>query len=71
MKTYVDNVCRQIIERHVIRNLPDVFHPTAVLRLSDKEVERIAADPVTKIERRKEVCILVKILSEAIEDLQN
>jgi hypothetical protein len=24
MKTFVDNVCRQVIERHLLRTLPDV-----------------------------------------------
>ncbi|KAA8646750.1 uncharacterized protein ATNIH1004_005425 [Aspergillus tanneri] len=27
MKTFVDNICRQVVERHIINKLPDVFSP--------------------------------------------
>ncbi|PVH68616.1 hypothetical protein DL98DRAFT_440849, partial [Cadophora sp. DSE1049] len=34
---FVDNVCCQVIERHVLCNLPDVFSPPMIMSFSDEE----------------------------------
>ncbi|KAI1915898.1 hypothetical protein LOZ65_005351 [Ophidiomyces ophidiicola] len=70
MKTFVDNVCRQVIERHIVSKLPNVFNPTTVLSLTDKELQKIAAEPGSKTERRKELTHLVSMLKESLDDLQ-
>lgn len=70
MKTFVDNVCRQVIERHIISKLPNIFHPTAVVQFSDEDVERIAMEQKSTIERRRELKTLVKILNEGLNDLR-
>ncbi|WEW55157.1 hypothetical protein PRK78_000586 [Emydomyces testavorans] len=70
MKTFVDNVCRQVIERHTVSKLPAVFHPTMALALSDKDVERIAAEPATRTHQRKELSNLISMLTESLDDLQ-
>ncbi|PVH71731.1 putative dynamin GTPase [Cadophora sp. DSE1049] len=40
LKTFVDNVCRQVVERHILSTLPNIFAPTTVmeLRLAWKQV---------------------------------
>ncbi|KFY61302.1 hypothetical protein V496_05072 [Pseudogymnoascus sp. VKM F-4515 (FW-2607)] len=47
LKTFVDNVCRQVIERHILSNLSNVFSPTTVMSFLDKELLRIASEPET------------------------
>ncbi|QKX57599.1 uncharacterized protein TRUGW13939_04717 [Talaromyces rugulosus] len=69
-KTFVDNVCRQVIERHIVRRLPSIFDPTVVLKMSDEEVQRIAAEPTDKLERRKELTALVDALQQSLIDLR-
>jgi hypothetical protein len=70
MKTFVDNVCRQVIERHIVRNLPSIFDPMVVLRMSDEEVQRIAAETTDKLETRKELTALVDALQQNVIDLR-
>ncbi|EEH40547.2 hypothetical protein PAAG_09000 [Paracoccidioides lutzii Pb01] len=69
MKTFVDNVCRQIMERHIVRNLRHLFTPTDVLAFSDEEVELIASEPNSRQDRRKELKILEKHLEESFFEL--
>lgn len=71
MKTFVDNICRQVIERHIIAKLPAVFHPTTVSRLPDEEITRIAAESTRNTERRKELSNLVNMLTGSLKDLQS
>ncbi|KAK2820034.1 hypothetical protein FQN49_007786 [Arthroderma sp. PD_2] len=70
MKTFVDNVCRQVIERHLISKLPAIFTPTSVLEMSDREVERIAGEPADKMDRRNELANMIQMLTESLDDLQ-
>ena len=37
--TFIDNVCRQVIERHLLRNLPDIFLPQRIAGLGDEELQ--------------------------------
>lgn len=70
MKTFVDNVCRQVIERHIVRKLPSIFDPMVVFKMSDEEVQRIAAEPTDKLETRKELTVLVDSLEQSLIDLR-
>lgn len=70
MKTFVDNVCRQVVERHIMRKLPSIFEPSTVVRLSDEEIARIAMEPDKNIRRRKELQALVDALQSSLDDLQ-
>ncbi|KAK8008225.1 Interferon-induced GTP-binding protein Mx, partial [Apiospora marii] len=38
MKTFVDNICRQVVERHIRDRLPDVFNPSIVAQFSDEKI---------------------------------
>jgi hypothetical protein len=70
MKTFVDNVCRQVIERHIVAGLPDFFSPTTVMELSDEELLRIAAEPEQQKEKRAMLVQLAKSLRESLQHLR-
>lgn len=70
LKTFVDNVCRQVIERHILSNLPDVFSPTTVMSFSDEELLRIASEPETQRRQRQTLIALVQGLGDSLVYLQ-
>lgn len=43
MKTFVDSVCRQVVERHILAKLPNVFNPMTVSSYSDEDLVCLAA----------------------------
>ena len=45
LKTFVDNVCRQVIERHLLNPLPQVFCPEEVAAMDDDELYKILGFP--------------------------
>lgn len=69
MKTFVDNVCRQVVERHIMCKLRDVFTPTGVLKFLNHEVDLIASETSSKQEKRKELRILENSLRESLLEL--
>lgn len=70
MKTFVDNVCRQVVEHHLLRNLHSSFTPTTVLGFSDEELKRIASEPASRRERRRELRALQTIMQESSVELE-
>jgi len=70
MKTFVDNICRQVIERHLLCNLPDVFSPTAIMSLSDGELIQIASEPETQQRVRETLVALEQGLRDSLRHLQ-
>ncbi|KAH7117540.1 interferon-induced GTP-binding protein Mx [Dendryphion nanum] len=46
-KTFVANVTVQVVERHTMRGLEDIFSPIFVSRLSNIEIENIASEPAS------------------------
>lgn len=70
MKTFVDNICRQVIERHILSALPDLFAPTKVMSLSDEDLVRIATEPEKQREHRATLATLVQGLRDSLLDLQ-
>ncbi|KAJ9133186.1 Interferon-induced GTP-binding protein Mx-like protein [Pleurostoma richardsiae] len=70
MKTFVDNVCRQVIERHVLGALPKLFCPSTVSTFSDEELVRIGSEPESQRLRRTELGALVSGLRQSLLDLQ-
>ncbi|KAK1772242.1 dynamin [Phialemonium atrogriseum] len=71
MKTFVDNVCRQVIERHVLSRLPTLFCPKTASGFSDEELLRIGSEPENHRARRAELDSLVKALQQSLDDLQS
>lgn len=70
MKTFVDNTCRQVIERHILSALPELFAPVKVMCLSDDDLLRIASEPERQREQRSFLKILVQGLRDSLLDLQ-
>ena len=70
LKTFVDNVCKQVIERHLLRNLPDIFSPKIVAMYTDEELERIAMESPGVVEKRKQLSEQLANLKAGLEDLR-
>jgi hypothetical protein len=68
---FVDNVCKQVVERHLIRNMPKVFQPESIILLSDVDLRRIAAEPFDNTEKRQELRLLLENLKHSLNDLRN
>ncbi|KAK3696625.1 hypothetical protein LTR37_017878 [Vermiconidia calcicola] len=69
-KTFIDNVCRQVIERHLLRNLPEIFSPQRIAGLDDEELQRIAGERVDIVEKRKQLTEQVSNLKAGLNDLR-
>ncbi|KAJ5558985.1 dynamin GTPase [Penicillium sp. DV-2018c] len=69
MKTFVDNICRQVIERHIIAKLPSVFEPVLVSGYETEELLRMAAESAQVSARRDEARHFQKVLEKSLEDL--
>ncbi|SPO02993.1 related to dynamin GTPase [Cephalotrichum gorgonifer] len=70
MKTFVDNVCRQVIERHVLVPLPSLFCPTTVSKLSDEVLLRVGSEPEIQRARRAELGSLAQALRQSLVELR-
>lgn len=69
MKTFVDNVCRQVVERHILAKLAGVFEPVIVSSYSDDELVRLAAESPQISHRRVEARLLQEVLEQSLRDL--
>uniref|UniRef100_A0A093UMF5 Interferon-induced GTP-binding protein Mx2 n=1 Tax=Talaromyces marneffei PM1 TaxID=1077442 RepID=A0A093UMF5_TALMA len=69
MKTFVDNVCRQVIERHILAKLPNVFDPITVSAYVDDDLVRLAAESHQTRNRRNEALRLQEALERSLRDL--
>lgn len=69
MKTFVDNLCRQVIERHILATLADVFDSTVVSAYSDEELLRLAAESSQTSGRRIKAVQLQQALEQSLKDL--
>lgn len=52
-KTFIANITTQVIERHIVRGLENIFSPVVVNGLSDGEVEAIASEPASTRRQRE------------------
>ena len=64
MKVFVANVTTQVIERHIVRGLENIFSPTAVIQMSDAEAEAIASEPASATRQREFLDDRIKKLEE-------
>ena len=69
-KTFVDNVCKQVVERHLLKNLPDIFSPQSVAGYTDEELERIAGERPEVVEKRKRLYEELENLKAGLKDLR-
>lgn len=70
MKTFVDNVCRQVVERHIIAPLPEIFSPVTVSRFTDDELLQIGSESEKQNRKREELRARAKKLRSSLENLQ-
>ncbi|KAL4965069.1 putative dynamin GTPase [Aspergillus stella-maris] len=70
IKSFVDNVCRQVIERHILATLPNVFSPITVSTYTDEDLLRLAAESRQIRRRRTEASQLQKALEQSLRDLE-
>lgn len=70
MKTFTDSVARQVIERHIISPLPEVFCPGSVSALSDEELIVIGSEPKSQNLKRTKLGNQADQLRHSLADLQ-
>ncbi|WDK19121.1 dynamin family protein [Colletotrichum graminicola] len=70
MKTLIDNVCKQVVERHILVPLPGIFCPTTVSRFSDDDLLRIGSEPDTETNQRHKLVTETHGLQNSLVDLQ-
>ncbi|KAK8061923.1 Interferon-induced GTP-binding protein Mx [Apiospora phragmitis] len=71
MKTFVDNVCRQVIERHLVARLPDMFNPFMITQLTDERIMLLGSEPEGQQRKRDELATRKRILVASLADLQH
>lgn len=71
LKTFVDNVCRQVIERHLLRPLPEIFSPSSVAGYTDDELQSLAGEMPDVVEKRKQLLQQIQNLRAGLRDLRN
>jgi hypothetical protein len=69
MKSFVDNVCRQVIERHILAKLGGAFHPTVVSSFTDEELIRLAGESSQTTSQRLETLQLKEKLEASLREL--
>ncbi|EJP61428.1 dynamin GTPase, putative [Beauveria bassiana ARSEF 2860] len=69
-KTFVDNVARQVVERHIISPLPRAFCPNSVSQMSDEELERIGSEPDLQRLHRERLSATAQGLRKSLADMQ-
>ena len=69
-KIFVDNVCRQVIERHLLNSLSQVFCSKKVVAINDDELYKIAAKSSENVESRKRLNELYENLQRSFIDLR-
>lgn len=45
MKVFIANVATQVIERHLLVDLQDIFSPMATITMTDAKVQSIVSEP--------------------------
>jgi hypothetical protein len=70
MKTFVDNVCRQVIERHILAKLPDAFNPVVVSTYTEEELVRLGGESAQVRDRRHKLRQLQQALQKSLCDLK-
>ncbi|KAL5120177.1 hypothetical protein ACEQ8H_002003 [Pleosporales sp. CAS-2024a] len=69
-KTFVDNVCRQVVERHLMSGLAAVFDPVFVATLSDDELFGIASESDHVRAHRNNLQAKKKAFEESVRELE-
>lgn len=51
---YIDAVIKQVIERTIVKRIPDIMSTDWVLRLDEAKLDQLAAEPATVRDKRHE-----------------
>ncbi|KAH6693623.1 P-loop containing nucleoside triphosphate hydrolase protein [Plectosphaerella plurivora] len=70
-KSFIDNICRQVIERHVLTPLPTLFSPAAIAKLSEEELLRLGREPAKKQATRQRLATRADIMRKGLQELEN
>lgn len=70
-KVFVANVTTQVIERHLLADLNDIFSPMVVLRMDDSKVQSIASEPESSERERIFLSDRIKRLQQGREIFQS
>jgi hypothetical protein len=70
LKSFVDNICKQVVERHLLRNLPSIFSPRTVAMYTDEELESIAGEKSDTVSTRKQLQEQLNNLKMWLEELR-
>lgn len=68
-KTFVDNVCVQVVERHLLKTLPRLFSPEIVAGYPAEELLRIAGEDESTSSKRRELQAMVSMFQDSLVDL--
>jgi hypothetical protein len=71
LKTFVDNVSKQVVERHLLRPLPNLFSPETVAAYTDEDLSRVAAESEQAKVKRGYLLDLHKGLMESLAELNH
>jgi hypothetical protein len=69
MKTFVDNVCRQVVERHIMRPLSDILSPMVIAEMSDEELLEIGSESAAKQLARQKLVAFIDCLRASLKEL--
>lgn len=66
-KTFIANMATQVIERHIVRGLHEIFSPMVAINMSETKVQSIVSEPSATKRLRKFWTDRVKKLEEGQE----
>lgn len=69
MTTFVDNVCRQAVERRILTSLPKFSSPTTLSSRSGVEILRIGPEPEEQKATREQLSPLADCMHESLKEL--
>ncbi|KAJ6037073.1 Dynamin family protein [Penicillium herquei] len=69
METFIDNVCRRVIEMHLLAPLPSIFNPILISGYSDEDLVNLAAESPQTRQRRVETLKLQEALKKSLQEL--
>ncbi|QBZ53323.1 hypothetical protein PoMZ_08999 [Pyricularia oryzae] len=70
IKIFVNNICRQVIERYIIAFFPEIFNPLIVSQFTDDEFFQIGAESEKQNRKREKFSTRAKKLRNSFDNFQ-
>jgi hypothetical protein len=67
LPTYINNVITQVIERHLLAGMEEIFQGERVLKLSDAEIEQLMEEDFSTQSERKQLRTQVELLQKGMD----